>query len=157
MLWSHRCTISAATFPDLWAFLQRPHRRHHCDHLPIQPPRRPLPATPMARSESGDRYRSCCHASYQEHSSTSWRNGTTSLHRSPHLGFEMVLFARPSIIVLDCAGHGFDGEQHSATISQVLGRSDPTTAASTENRAARKADDGRRFLSWQYAQQTSRS
>jgi hypothetical protein len=91
----------------------------------------------MARGESGDCYRSCSDASYQEHSPTSWRNGTTSLHRSSHLGFEMVLFACPSIVVLDRVGYGFDGEQHPATIPKVLGRSDPTAAASTENRAAR--------------------
>jgi hypothetical protein len=49
----------------------------------------------------------------------------------------MVLFACPSIVVLDRVGYGFDGEQHPATIPKVLGHSDPTAAASTENRAAR--------------------
>jgi hypothetical protein len=49
----------------------------------------------------------------------------------------MVLLACPSIVVFDRVGYGFDGEQYPATIPQVLGRSDPTAAASTENRAAR--------------------
>jgi hypothetical protein len=69
----------------------------------------------------------------------------------------MVLFARTPIVVLNCVGHCFDGEQHPATVPQVLGRSDPTTTAGTESRAARKASNRRRLFSWQYTQQNSRS
>lgn len=61
------------------------------------------------------------------------------------MGFEMVLSTSTAAVIGHCSRHGFDGQQHPATVSEVLGCGDPTTGRA-EKRRASETDYNRRLV-----------
>lgn len=126
MLRSHRCSPGATALFDLWPFLQWTHRRHHGNHLPIQPTRGPLPSATVACSKLGHRFCPGSHAPDEDDPPARRCYRPDSLRRSSHLGSAMVLPTCTTVVFHDCPRERLSGQQRSATVSEVLGSTTPS-------------------------------
>jgi hypothetical protein len=133
LLWRYRCAFLATTLSGLWPLLQWLGWCHRSNHLPVRPGERSLSTTAMARSCFGDSNCSRCYASDQDDPPTCWSNSTYAVCRPAHLGAAVVLPARLATVLDGRARYGSHGQQHSAAISQVLGRADSATATSAKS------------------------